>query len=128
MSEGLQHMKNDKPQSNHNIKNNYNQLSPAQYSRYLELITIDNYFDLNKDDFFLVMSQYNAQAKSRWIEQYIGYNLGIDLISASLDRGDGEKDGVYYEFKTSTTNKQRNLNLRQIRLYQDIEDGRLMVN
>lgn len=67
------------------------------------------------------MSQYNAQAKSRWIEQFISYNLGIELISASVGRGDGVKDGEYYEFKTSTTNKGRNLNLRQIRLYQDIQ-------
>lgn len=110
-----------KPESKHS-SSTYNELSENEYKEFLKYRKIKNYFDLNSKQFFLVMSQYNAQAKSKWIEQYIAYNLDLELVPASLDRGDAKDiNDKHYEFKTSTTNKGKNLNLRQIRLYQDVD-------
>lgn len=118
---GTNTFKKIKPESKHS-SSTYNELSENEYKEFLKYRKFNNYFDLNSKQFFLVMSQYNAQAKSKWIEQYIAYNLDLELVPASLDRGDAKDiNDKHYEFKTSTTNKGKNLNLRQIRLYQDVD-------
>lgn len=63
----------------------------------------------------------NAQQKAGSIEKYITAKLGGIGVKSSEDRGDAEIDGKFYEIKTSTTNKNQCLNIRQIRLYQDID-------
>lgn len=119
LSDGIDGL--DLPTSNHSPKTDYNELTPEQYSKYLELKQVKNYFELPPEDFFLVMSQYNAQAKSGWIEGFIAHKLGMEIVPATLDRGDAKNRKHFFEYKTSTTNKGRNLNMRQIRLYQDVD-------
>lgn len=63
-----------------------------------------------------------AQAKAPLGERFLCNLLGYTRVSAREDRGDAvDKNGIYYEFKNSFTNQQQNLNIRQIRLWQDVD-------
>lgn len=63
-----------------------------------------------------------AQAKAPMGEKFLCNLLGFTRVSSREDRGDAvDEKGFYYEFKNSFTNKQQNLNIRQIRLWQDID-------
>lgn len=85
-----------------------------------ESINLDTIKD--EDDFFFLMSFFNAQAKATEIEKFLIKKLKCKKINASLDRGDClSSNKKYIELKTSTTNKKNFLNIRQIRLYQDID-------
>lgn len=75
----------------------------------------------NPSDFFLICSWASAQKKSKDIEYYLCRLLDLEYVDASEDRGDGHDGDDYYELKTSTTNEDRDLNIRQIRLWQDIK-------
>jgi hypothetical protein len=82
--------------------------------------------DLNsikdKEDFFFLMSFFNAQEKANEIEKYLIEEINCKKIKASLDKGDCvSKDGKYIEIKTSTTNKNNFLNIRQIRPWQKVD-------
>lgn len=83
----------------------------------VELNTIED-----EDDFFFLMSFFNAQAKAVEIENFLIKELKCEKISAGLDRGDClSPNEKYIELKTSTTNKNNFLNIRQIRLYQNVD-------
>ena len=85
-----------------------------------ESINLDTIKD--EDDFFFLMSFFNAQAKATEIEKFLIKKLKCKKINASLDRGDClSPNKKYIELKTSTTNKKNFLNIRQIRLYQDVD-------
>lgn len=63
-----------------------------------------------------------AQAKAPMGEKFLCNILGFTRVSASEDRGDAvDNNGIYYEFKNSFTNQAQNLNIRQIRLWQDVD-------
>jgi hypothetical protein len=72
-------------------------------------------------DFFIAVAFLNAQAKSSKIEHFIRKKLQHNAVSSKEGRGDGEKDGKYYEYKISTTNKNRQINAIQIRSWQDVD-------
>lgn len=73
------------------------------------------------DEFFLMTNFHSSQGKAVVIEDWIRHKLQANKISASDERGDCELNGDYIELKTSTTNKAQTLNLRQIRLWQNID-------
>lgn len=75
----------------------------------------------NPDELFFLYSFMNAQQKASSIERFIYTKLGGTGVKSSLDRGDAKIKEEYYEIKTSTTNKNESLNIRQIRLYQDVD-------
>lgn len=62
-----------------------------------------------------------AQAKAPLGEKFLCNLLGYTQVSSRKGRGDAvDKEGIYYEFKNSFTNQQQNLNIRQIRLWQNV--------
>ena len=71
--------------------------------------------------FFAAIAFLNAQRKSPKIEQFIRKKLQHNPVNSTTNRGDSEKDGVYYEYKISTTNKNGQINALQIRLNQCID-------
>lgn len=75
----------------------------------------------NTDDFFLLTYFMNAQRKAKEIELKFLDLLGGVAVPASKGRGDGLVSGKYYELKTSTTNKDNKLNIRQIRPWQNVD-------
>lgn len=75
----------------------------------------------NGNDFFAAIAFLNAQAKSPKIEHFIRKKLCHNAINSTEGKGDGEKDGVYYEYKISTTNKNKKINALQIRLWQKVD-------
>lgn len=63
-----------------------------------------------------------AQAKAPLGEKFLCNLLGYTRVSSREDCGDAvDKNGNFYEFKNSFTNQQQNLNIRQIRLWQDVD-------
>ncbi|MDR3227083.1 MAG: hypothetical protein LBT56_05370, partial [Prevotellaceae bacterium] len=74
----------------------------------------------NGKDFFTAIAFLNAQSKSSKIEQFIRKKLEHNTVKTK-DRGDGEKDRKFYEYKISTTNKDKQINALQIRLWQEVD-------
>ena len=63
-----------------------------------------------------------AQAKAPLGEKFLCNLLGYTRVSSREDCGDAiDEEGTYYEFKNSFTNQQQNLNIRQIRLWQNVD-------
>lgn len=82
---------------------------------------VDTSLSDSPKDLFFLYNFLNPQKKAVSIERFIYTKMGGSKVSASLDRGDALIDGKYCEIKTSTTNEKENLNMRQIRLYQDVD-------
>jgi len=89
--------------------------------RYMEMgkNTLDEINDGR--DFFTTIAFLNAQKKSPKIEQFIRKKLQHNPVNSKIGQGDGEKKGIYYEYKISTTNKKEKINALQIRLWQEID-------
>ena len=86
--------------------------------------------DLNLEPEFLedaklyyeLTSSLSVQAKAPLGEKFLCNKLGFTRIPANKNQGDAvDSNGYHYEFKNSFTNKQENLNMRQIRLWQNID-------
>lgn len=74
----------------------------------------------NAVDFFNLISIKNVQAKSPETENFLSKKLEFKKISSSLGKGDFiNNEGNYIELKTSYTFGK--MNIRQIRLYQDVD-------
>lgn len=88
-----------------------------------DLSKIKNPEDINNPIlFFTIIATLTAQSKAPLSEKFIGRKLNMKKIAASLDRGDFTTfDGEYLELKTSFTNAEQCLNLRQIRLWQNVD-------
>lgn len=72
--------------------------------------------------FFTVISVGTAQAKAPEAEKFIARKMGWTKISPSLNKGDFEtSENNYIELKNSFSNKAGCLNLRQIRLWQEVD-------
>lgn len=71
--------------------------------------------------FFDLVKNRTAQYKAPAFERFLSDGIGWKKIHASEDRGDFIIDGEYVELKTSFTNQAMNLNIRQIRLWQDVD-------
>ena len=72
--------------------------------------------------FFTVISVGTAQAKAPEAEKFIGRKMGWTKISPSLNKGDFKTpENNYIELKNSFSNKAGCLNLRQIRLWQEVD-------
>lgn len=74
------------------------------------------------DVFFTVISVGTAQAKAPEAEKFIARKMGWTKISPSLNKGDFKTaENKYIELKNSFSNKAGCLNLRQIRLWQEVD-------
>ena len=80
---------------------------------------------VNCDDAYLYYTStasLTAQARAPLGEKFLCNLLGYTRVSSREDRGDAvDKEGIYYEFKNSFTNQRQNLNIRQIRLWQNVD-------
>lgn len=83
--------------------------------------TIDLLSQSNADFFAFLSTFPTPQSKSTPIENFIISKIGGVKVKASEDRGDFTKDGKFFEVKASTTNTGNNLNIRQIRPWQDVD-------
>lgn len=76
----------------------------------------------NAQLYYTSTSTLTAQAKAPLGEKFLCNLLGFRRVSAKEDRGDAvDEQGNYYEFKNSFTNQAQNLNIRQIRLWQEVD-------
>ncbi len=75
----------------------------------------------NGNDFFAAIAFLNAQSKSPKIEHFIRKKLQHNAVNSTEGKGDGEKSGIYYEYKISTTNKNEKINALQVRLWQKVD-------
>lgn len=71
--------------------------------------------------YYSATASLSTQKKAPLGDDFLRDKLNMEKVSPSLDRGDAkDSNGIYYEFKTSYTNEAQNLNMRQIRLWQDV--------
>lgn len=72
--------------------------------------------------YYMSTASLTVQQKAPLGEKFLCKLLGYTSVSSREDRGDAvDKNGNYYEFKNSFTNQAKNLNIRQIRLWQDVD-------
>lgn len=72
--------------------------------------------------YYLSTASLTAQKKAPMGEKFLCKKLNMKQVSSREDRGDAvDKNGLYYEFKNSFTNEVQNLNIRQIRLWQNVD-------
>lgn len=72
-------------------------------------------------DFFAICSIMSAQKKALLIESFITHIFNGVHVPSKDNRGDFCVNELYYESKMSTTNSANIMNIRQVRLYQDID-------
>jgi hypothetical protein len=94
------------------------QIAKQALSHYTDDIDIA---DLCPADFFAMTCVLSAQQKAIAIERYVIRIYGGVHVPAAQNRGDFRVGDVFYEVKISTANVQNCLNIRQIRLYQDVD-------
>ena len=76
----------------------------------------------NAQLFYFSTAMLTAQQKAPLGENFLRNKLHMQKVSPSENRGDAvDCNHKYYEFKNSFTNKGQDLNVRQIRLWQDID-------
>lgn len=72
--------------------------------------------------YYAISSQLSAQAKAPAGEKFLCNILNLKRIPAKENAGDAiDSNGLRYEFKNSFTNDGCNLNIRQIRPWQNID-------
>lgn len=72
--------------------------------------------------FYTLISSLSTQKKAPLVEKFLCKKMNYQPVSASFNKGDAkDNNNNYYEFKTSFTNKDEKLNIRQIRPWQNID-------
>ena len=79
-------------------------------------------FDVPFSDLAKIARFENAQRKGVLYQDYVIAKIGASPVHSSKDRGDYEKYEKFGEIKISFTNKNDNLNVRQVRTYQNIDE------
>ena len=108
------------------IKNKYLE----ELKRAKEILNIIEKYD-DKEDiinissnkvFYSLIAGYSVQSKAPLSDKHLFQYFNFIPVSAAENRGDAKDvNNFYYEFKTSSTNKGNNLNIRQIRLWQNVD-------
>ena len=87
-----------------------------------ELEKVDNFFNvLTPDDAFFLSRFIGSQGKASAIEGYLIKKLNGTKVNASDERGDCLANSKYIELKTSTSNKNQAINIRQIRPWHNLD-------
>ena len=76
---------------------------------------------LQEVDFYKITSLLTPQSRSPMWEKYFIGKHGCRKVSKEENRGDLERDGRYYEYKVSGFNQRNELNIVQIRLWQECD-------
>lgn len=78
----------------------------------------------NAETFFALERLFSYQQKACDFQKYVSIKLGVEMLDNHSERGDfyDEVDDKYVELKCSFTNKGGNLNIRQIRAWQNIDE------
>lgn len=101
-------------------QNIHNLLEQAMSDGISTLDDIINYG--NARLYYTCTASLNAQKKAPMGEKFLCKLLNYTQVSSREDCGDAvDENGIYYEFKNSFTNQAQNLNIRQIRLWQDVD-------
>lgn len=106
------------------IDNMSDKINQIQSSGVKEKYENDNLelLSLPAKDFFNLTFFLNAQKKASIIEDYIIQKDNGVKVSSKIDKGDYCKNNTtYIELKTSTTNQNSRLNIRQIRPWQEVD-------
>ena len=72
--------------------------------------------------FYALISSLVPQSKGTLVEKFLCKKMNYQRVPKSFNRGDAkDNNNNYYEFKTSFTNKDEKLNIRQIRPWQNVD-------
>lgn len=101
-------------------QNIHNLLEQAMSDGISTLDDIINYG--NARLYYTCTASLSAQKKAPMGEKFLCKLLNYTQVPSKEDCGDAvDENGIYYEFKNSFTNQAQNLNIRQIRLWQDVD-------
>lgn len=72
--------------------------------------------------FFNLLQDVSAQQKAPKIEKFIARKMGWEIVPSSEDRGDFvTPEGKYIESKISTNNQAQQANMKQLRMWQNVD-------
>lgn len=72
--------------------------------------------------FYALISFLLPQSKGSLVEKFLCKKMNYQRVPSSFNKGDAkDNNNNYYEFKTSFTNKDEKLNIRQIRPWQNVD-------
>ncbi len=73
---------------------------------------------INEQQFYKITSMLTPQSRSSMWEKYFRIKNGYKNVKPSENKGDLEKDGIFYEYKSSGYNQDGATHIVQIRLWQ----------
>ncbi|MCY4233673.1 MAG: hypothetical protein OXE59_08055 [Bacteroidetes bacterium] len=76
---------------------------------------------ITESEFYQITSLLSPQSRSPLWEKYFIAKHDCDKVSKSAQRGDIQKNGMFYEFKASGFNQDGGLHIVQIRLWHDCD-------
>ena len=94
-------------------------LKNAAYEVREYLIDLVQSGDSKEKDFYRITSLLTPQARSPLWEKYFTAKHECRKVNKDENRGDIEKDGIFYEYKASGFNQDKGLHIVQIRLWHD---------
>lgn len=72
--------------------------------------------------FYMLISSLTPPSKGSLVEKFLCKKMNYQRVPSSFNKGDAkDNNNNYYEFKTSFTNKDEKLNIRQIRPWQNVD-------
>ncbi len=77
--------------------------------------------EISEHDFYKISSVLSTQSRSPLWENYFIKKHDCERVNKNEDRGDFEKNGRYYEYKSSGSNQNNSVNILQIRPWQDCD-------
>lgn len=100
-----------------NVDNN-RRVSASAYKvkEYLVELTLNN--EIAEHEFYKITSLLSPQSRSPIWEKYFIQKHKCKKVSARENKGDFEKNGLFYEYKASGYNRNNSVNIVQIRLWQ----------
>lgn len=88
----------------------------AQIKGRLIPLTLDG--ELSERDFYRISSLLSSQSRSPLWERYFIKKHKCEKVGAQSNSGDFEKNGIFYEYKSSGYNRDNVMHIVQIRLWQ----------
>jgi len=98
---------------------NSRKVSTAVYKIKNSLIDLALGKEINEQQFYKITSMLTPQSRSPMWERYFITKNGCKKVKSNENKGDFEKNGVFYEYKSSGYNQDEAIHIVQIRLWQE---------
>ncbi len=93
----------------------------SAYSVRKSLVDLTLNDQITELEFYKVSSVLTPQSRSPMWEKYFKEKHGFRSVHKDENKGDFERNGIYYEYKASGYNRDKSVNIVQIRLWQNCD-------